>query len=74
MCIRDSRGTGAIVNIGSTSGLRGSSGSALYGMTKAAMHSLTTSWADEYGPSGVRVNAVAIGPGATALTRTPPTG
>ncbi|MDG4667467.1 SDR family oxidoreductase [Mycobacterium sp. 236(2023)] len=59
------RGTGSIVNIGSTSGLRGSSGSALYGMTKAAMHSLTMSWADEYGPSGVRVNAVAPGPIAT---------
>jgi NAD(P)-dependent dehydrogenase (short-subunit alcohol dehydrogenase family) len=59
------RGAGAIVNIGSISGLRGSSGSALYGLTKAAMHSLTMSWADEYGPSGVRVNAVAPGPIAT---------
>ena len=59
------RGAGAIVNIGSIAGLRGSSGSALYSAQKAAIHSLTTSWADEYGPSGVRVNAVAPGPIAT---------
>ncbi|HEX7824440.1 MAG TPA: glucose 1-dehydrogenase [Mycobacterium sp.] len=56
------RGGGAIVNIGSITGLRGSNGSAIYSANKAAVHSLTTSWADEYGPSGVRVNAVAPGP------------
>ncbi|WP_179466570.1 SDR family NAD(P)-dependent oxidoreductase [Mycolicibacterium vinylchloridicum] len=55
-------GHGAIVNIGSIAGLRGSSGSALYSATKATVHSLTKSWADEYGPCGVRVNAVAPGP------------
>jgi NAD(P)-dependent dehydrogenase (short-subunit alcohol dehydrogenase family) len=59
------RGGGAIVNIGSITGLRGSAGSALYSATKAAIHSFTQSWADEYGPSGVRVNAVAPGPIAT---------
>jgi len=59
------RGGGAIVNIGSITGLRGSDGSAIYSANKAAIHSLTTSWADEYGPSGVRVNAVAPGPIAT---------
>jgi NAD(P)-dependent dehydrogenase (short-subunit alcohol dehydrogenase family) len=58
-------GRGAIVNIGSITGLRGASGSAIYSANKAAVHSLTTSWADEYGPSGVRVNAVAPGPIAT---------
>ncbi len=56
------RGRGAIVNLGSISGLVGSGGSALYSMTKAAVHSLTKSWADEYGASGVRVNTVAPGP------------
>jgi len=56
------RGRGAIVNIGSITGLHGSSGSAIYSANKAAIHSLTTSWADECGPSGVRVNAVAPGP------------
>lgn len=58
-------GNGAIVNVGSISGIIGAGGSALYGATKAAVHSLTKSWAAEYGPSGVRVNAVAPGPIAT---------
>ena len=59
------RGTGAIVNIGSNTGLRGSAGSAVYSGNKAILHSFTKSWADEYGPSGVRVNAVAPGPIST---------
>lgn len=59
------RGAGAIVNIGSITGLRGSAGSAIYNANKAAIHSFTASWADEYGPHGVRVNAVAPGPIAT---------
>lgn len=58
-------GGGAVVNIGSITGLRGANGSAVYSANKAAIHSLTTSWADEYGPAGVRVNAVAPGPIAT---------
>lgn len=56
------RGSGVIVNVGSISGLIGSANSALYSATKATIHSLTKSWADEYGPSGVRVNTVAPGP------------
>lgn len=59
------RGDGAIVNIGSISGIIGASGSALYGATKASVHMLTKAWAAEFGPSGVRVNAVAPGPIAT---------
>jgi len=59
------RGSGAIVNIGSNTGLRGSAGSAVYSGNKAILHSFTKSWADEYGPSGVRVNAVAPGPIST---------
>ncbi len=59
------RGSGAIVNVGSNTGLRGSAGSAIYSATKATIHSFTQSWADEYGPHGVRVNAVAPGPIAT---------
>jgi NAD(P)-dependent dehydrogenase (short-subunit alcohol dehydrogenase family) len=60
---------GAVVNIGSITGLRGASGSVVYSANKAAIHSLTTSWADEYGPAGVRVNAVAPGPIATERQR-----
>ncbi|GAS97959.1 short-chain dehydrogenase/reductase SDR [Mycolicibacterium canariasense] len=56
------RGEGAVVNIGSINGLIGGDKSALYGSTKAAVHSLTKSWAAEYGPLGVRVNTVAPGP------------
>ncbi len=59
------RGEGVIVNIGSITGLRGSDGSAIYSSNKAAIHSLTQSWAAEFGPFGVRVNAVAPGPVAT---------
>jgi NAD(P)-dependent dehydrogenase (short-subunit alcohol dehydrogenase family) len=60
------RGGGAIVNLGSISGFGGMANSALYNATKATMHSLTKSWAAEYGPGGVRVNAVAPGPTLTA--------
>ncbi|MGH2938039.1 MAG: SDR family NAD(P)-dependent oxidoreductase [Solirubrobacterales bacterium] len=56
-------GGGTIVNIGSFNGFRPTPQLALYSATKAAMHSLTLSWADEYGPRGVRVNAIA--PAAT---------
>ncbi len=59
------RGYGAVVNVGSITGLIGGDRSALYSSTKAAVHSLTKSWAVEYGPRGVRVNAVAPGPIAT---------
>jgi NAD(P)-dependent dehydrogenase (short-subunit alcohol dehydrogenase family) len=59
------RGNGAIVNIGSINGLIGMGGSALYSATKATIHSLTKSWAAEYGPLGVRVNTVAPGPSLT---------
>ncbi|MGW3248095.1 SDR family NAD(P)-dependent oxidoreductase [Streptomyces sp. NPDC001070] len=59
------RGHGAVVNLGSINGMRGMAHSALYSMTKAAVHSLTSSWAAEYGPHGVRVNTVAPGPTLT---------
>ncbi|MCV7275183.1 SDR family oxidoreductase [Mycolicibacter arupensis] len=43
----------------------GTAGSAVYAASKAALNLLTKSWAAEYGPRGVRVNAVAPGPTAT---------
>jgi NAD(P)-dependent dehydrogenase (short-subunit alcohol dehydrogenase family) len=60
------RGDGAVINVGSINGLVGMAGSALYSATKAAVHSLTKSWAAEFAGSGVRVNTVAPGPTATA--------
>jgi NAD(P)-dependent dehydrogenase (short-subunit alcohol dehydrogenase family) len=59
------RGWGAIVNVGSINGIVGMPQSALYSATKAALHSLTKSWAAEFARSGVRVNTVAPGPTAT---------
>jgi NAD(P)-dependent dehydrogenase (short-subunit alcohol dehydrogenase family) len=59
------RRRGTVINIGSINGIVGMAGSALYSATKAAIHSLTKSWAAEYGPHGVRVNTVAPGPTRT---------
>ena len=46
----------------SMAGTIGLAGGAAYGATKAAMASLARSWAAEYSPQGVRVNAVSPGP------------
>jgi len=62
------RGRGAIVNVLSMAARFGVAGMALYGSSKAALGLLTKAWAAEFGPSGVRVNAVSPGP-----TRTPGT-
>jgi NAD(P)-dependent dehydrogenase (short-subunit alcohol dehydrogenase family) len=62
------RGGGAIVNITTMVAEFGMANMALYGSSKAAMVLLTKSWAAEYGPSGVRVNAVSPGPTRTEGT------
>jgi NAD(P)-dependent dehydrogenase (short-subunit alcohol dehydrogenase family) len=56
------RGDGVIINIASRAGTIGQPDSAAYGATKAAMASLARSWAAEYGPAGIRVNAISPGP------------
>ncbi|HET8666934.1 MAG TPA: SDR family oxidoreductase [Terriglobales bacterium] len=59
------RGKGAIVNVSTMVADYGVSGMSLYGSSKAAINLLTKAWAAEYGPSGVRVNAVSPGPTRT---------
>ena len=62
-------GGGVIVNMASESGLEGSTGQSVYAASKAAVYSLTRSWAKELGPRGVRVVGVAPGPlEPTAMT------
>jgi NAD(P)-dependent dehydrogenase (short-subunit alcohol dehydrogenase family) len=40
----------------------GLAGGAAYSATKATLAAMTRSWAAEFSPSGVRVNAIAAGP------------
>jgi NAD(P)-dependent dehydrogenase (short-subunit alcohol dehydrogenase family) len=56
------RSSGSIINLASMAGQVGLDGGAAYGATKAALSSMTRSWAAEFSPHGVRVNAVAAGP------------
>jgi NAD(P)-dependent dehydrogenase (short-subunit alcohol dehydrogenase family) len=62
------RGHGVIVNVSTMVAEFGMANMALYGSSKAALVLLTKSWAAEYGPSGVRVNAVSPGPTRTEGT------
>ena len=61
-------GAGAIVNVSTMVANFGMPGMALYGSTKAALQLLTKAWAAEFGPHGVRVNAVSPGPTRTEGT------
>ena len=54
-------GRGSIISISSISGLRGAPRRALYAATKAALDGMTRALAMEYGPRGIRANAVAPG-------------
>jgi NAD(P)-dependent dehydrogenase (short-subunit alcohol dehydrogenase family) len=62
------RGGGSIVNVTTMAAEFEAPQMALYGSSKAALVLLTKSWAAEYGPSGVRVNAVSPGPTRTEGT------
>jgi NAD(P)-dependent dehydrogenase (short-subunit alcohol dehydrogenase family) len=63
-----SRGGGAVVNVSTLAATLPAKTSGIYGATKAALELFTRVWADEFGRSGVRVNAVAVGPTATPGT------
>lgn len=56
---------GAILNISSAAGHRPVPGGSVYAASKAAVESLTLSWALELAPKGVRVNGLAPGPTET---------
>lgn len=52
---------GSIINIASIAGLRPQPGGLLYSFTKAGLLMMTRSWAQEFGPHNIRVNAIAPG-------------
>jgi NAD(P)-dependent dehydrogenase (short-subunit alcohol dehydrogenase family) len=63
------KGKGAIVNLSTMVADYGAPGMSLYGSSKAAINLLTKTWTAEYGPRGVRVNAVSPGPTLTEGTQ-----
>src|ERR1700704_1917838 len=63
------RGGGVIINLASRAGTVGQPNTAAYGATKAALTSFARSWAAEYGPAGIRVNAISPGPVYTGAAK-----
>jgi NAD(P)-dependent dehydrogenase (short-subunit alcohol dehydrogenase family) len=55
------RGSGHIINITSIGGIEPSPNGGTYGASKAALAMLTKNWSTEWGPKGIRVNAIAPG-------------
>jgi NAD(P)-dependent dehydrogenase (short-subunit alcohol dehydrogenase family) len=55
------RNGGSIINIASIAGIAPQPESLLYSFTKAGLIMMTRSWAREFGPHGIRVNAIAPG-------------
>jgi len=53
--------SGSIINMSSVYGTAAAPGQGIYGMTKAAMISMTRTLALEWGEAGIRVNAIAPG-------------
>ena len=68
--IMKDRGGGAIVNLASVSGVRGSKGRSAYGSSKGAVIVLTQVLANDLARYGIRVNAVAPGPVDTPMVKT----
>jgi NAD(P)-dependent dehydrogenase (short-subunit alcohol dehydrogenase family) len=55
------RGRGSIINLGSWIARLGIPIGSLYSSTKGAIETLTRAWSAEFGPAGVRVNAISPG-------------
>ncbi|MCA9008774.1 MAG: SDR family oxidoreductase [Planctomycetaceae bacterium] len=55
------KGTGSIINISSIAGIEPQPQGMLYSFTKAGLIMITRSWAREFGPAGIRCNAIAPG-------------
>jgi NAD(P)-dependent dehydrogenase (short-subunit alcohol dehydrogenase family) len=66
------RGGGAVVNVSTLAASVAARGAGIYGASKAALEQLTRAWGDEFGNSGVRVNALAAGPTDTPGTNVLP--
>jgi NAD(P)-dependent dehydrogenase (short-subunit alcohol dehydrogenase family) len=63
------RGSGSVINVASVAGLTATPTLAAYGASKAAVISLTKTLALEWGPQGVRVNALCPGWTKTDLNK-----
>ena len=59
------RGYGSVVNVTTMVAAKGVPGAGVYSASKAAVESLTRTWAAEFSPRGIRVNSVAPGPTRT---------
>ena len=59
--LQERKAKGSIVNIASVAGLMAAPMQGVYGMTKAAVISMTRTLAMELGASGIRINAIAPG-------------
>ncbi|WP_086838597.1 SDR family NAD(P)-dependent oxidoreductase [Amycolatopsis kentuckyensis] len=73
LCLRSevavmaAQGSGSIVNVSSIGGVRGSPGMGAYQASKHAVIGLTRTAAHDFGPLGIRVNALAPGPTETPM-------
>ena len=61
------RGGGSVINISSIASLRGPLGRVAYAGTKGAVDAMTRALAADWGPSGLRVNAISPGLITTAI-------